>query len=727
MLIGEGRLGGQSVVAVAQDFRFMAGSLGMAAGEAIITGMLHAVARGHPLILFAASGGARMQEGILSLMQMPRTTIAVQKLREARLPYIVVLTDPTTGGVTASYAMLGDVQIAEPGALICFAGPRVIQQTIREQLPEGFQRAEYLLAHGMIDMVVHRHKLTETLARIVGILSSGRARPAGAVKSGDPLRARQRSRQRGGGLGQTARQPRQGCRGGRRCRAGRRRGALRDLVEEGRPASRAARRTRPRSRRAKVPPAHRDASVRSWRRRAETRRRLDRLFQVTIGSRMTHLDDLLASMKQLHPLLIDLSLDRVERMLAELGKPAATSCRRSCTSPAPTARARPPPSSRRCWRRRESASTSIPRPISCVSTNASRWPVPAAPTGQPIDEDALAALLQRVADVNAGQSITFFEITTAAAFLAFSETPADFLLLEVGLGGRLDTTNVVDKPALTVITPISMDHADKLGDTVEKIAAEKAGILKRGVRCVVARQTPEVDDVLEEEARKRGAALVRWGEHFEAFDQRGRLVFQREDRLLDLPLPSLIGPHQIVNAGTAVAAALELGIDERAIAAGLTSARWPARMQRLGSGALTRDVRPDCELWLDGGHNPAAGEVLARTMADLEERSPRPLVLIVGMMGQKDATGFLQPFAGLARYVITVPVPGAHQPPHHPEALAGAAHEAGLDATAAADIAAALAIAQSVDDGPLRILICGSLYLAGHVLALQDGQETQSN
>jgi acetyl-CoA carboxylase carboxyl transferase subunit beta len=188
ILIGEGRLGGQSVVAVAQDFRFMAGSLGMAAGEAIVTGMLHAVARGHPFILFAASGGARMQEGILSLMQMPRTTIAVQKLREAHLPYIVVLTDPTTGGVTASYAMLGDVQIAEPGALICFAGPRVIQQTIREQLPEGFQRAEYLLAHGMIDMVVHRHKLTETLARIVGILTAGDARTAAAAKASDPLR-----------------------------------------------------------------------------------------------------------------------------------------------------------------------------------------------------------------------------------------------------------------------------------------------------------------------------------------------------------------------------------------------------------------------------------------------------------------------------------------------------------------------------------------------------------
>ncbi len=166
VVVAEGQLDQQTVVAAVQDFNFMAGSLGMAAGEAILTGMLRAVEKKAPFILFAASGGARMQEGILSLMQMPRTTIGVQRLRDAGLPYIVVLTDPTTGGVTASYAMLGDVQIAEPGALICFAGPRVIQQTIREQLPDGFQRAEYLHAHGMVDLVVHRHKLRETLSRL---------------------------------------------------------------------------------------------------------------------------------------------------------------------------------------------------------------------------------------------------------------------------------------------------------------------------------------------------------------------------------------------------------------------------------------------------------------------------------------------------------------------------------------------------------------------------------
>jgi acetyl-CoA carboxylase carboxyl transferase subunit beta len=182
VLLGEGKLEGQDVVAAAQDFRFMGGSLGMAAGEAVVVGMLRAVEKGTPFILFAASGGARMQEGILSLMQMPRTTIGVQMLRQARLPYLVVLTDPTTGGVSASYAMLGDVHIAEPGALICFAGPRVIQQTIREQLPEGFQKAEYLLAHGMIDMVVHRHQLRETLARLCRLLT-GEGAGARAVRS----------------------------------------------------------------------------------------------------------------------------------------------------------------------------------------------------------------------------------------------------------------------------------------------------------------------------------------------------------------------------------------------------------------------------------------------------------------------------------------------------------------------------------------------------------------
>jgi acetyl-CoA carboxylase carboxyl transferase subunit beta len=173
--LGFGKLEGQPIVIGVQDFDFMGGSLGMAAGEAVIKGLQTAAEKGAPFILFAASGGARMQEGILSLMQMPRTTVAVEMLREAKKPYIVVLTNPTTGGVTASYAMLGDVHIAEPGALICFAGPRVIEQTIREKLPEGFQRAEYLKDHGMVDMVVHRHDLRPTLARLCAVLTKAPA------------------------------------------------------------------------------------------------------------------------------------------------------------------------------------------------------------------------------------------------------------------------------------------------------------------------------------------------------------------------------------------------------------------------------------------------------------------------------------------------------------------------------------------------------------------------
>jgi acetyl-CoA carboxylase carboxyl transferase subunit beta len=182
--VASGKLEGLSVIAGVQDFDFMGGSLGMAAAEAVITGLKAAADRATPFIMFAASGGARMQEGILSLMQLPRTTVAVQMLREAKQPYIVVLTNPTTGGVTASYAMLGDVQIAEPGALIGFAGPRVIEQTIREKLPEGFQRSEYLKEHGMVDMVVHRHQLRPVLAQICRLLTKA---PAPAPETNLPL------------------------------------------------------------------------------------------------------------------------------------------------------------------------------------------------------------------------------------------------------------------------------------------------------------------------------------------------------------------------------------------------------------------------------------------------------------------------------------------------------------------------------------------------------------
>jgi dihydrofolate synthase / folylpolyglutamate synthase len=278
--------------------------------------------------------------------------------------------------------------------------------------------------------------------------------------------------------------------------------------------------------------------------------------------------------------------------------------------------------------------------------------------------------------------------------------------------------------------PVSLDHAEKLGPTLGAIAGEKAGILKPGVTAIISSQADEAGDVIARTARRIGAPLVVWGQDFDAYAQSGRLIVQRADQLLDLPLPALLGRHQIVNAGTAVAAALELrdlGIDDAAIEKGLTSVRWPARLQRLDSGPLPASLKPGSELWLDGGHNPAAGEVLAQTLADLEERSPRPLHLVVGMMGLKDAAGFLRPFRGLARDLIAVPIPGANEAPHAPETLAEAARSVGLQAYVATDVPAALRAIDKNHPGAKRILICGSLYLAGQVLALQEGVIAQGN
>ncbi|MBC7831492.1 MAG: bifunctional folylpolyglutamate synthase/dihydrofolate synthase [Hyphomicrobium sp.] len=441
---------------------------------------------------------------------------------------------------------------------------------------------------------------------------------------------------------------------------------------------------------------------------------------------------LLAEMKLLHPLLIDLSLGRVERLLGKLGDPHK----------------RLPPVVHIAGTNGKGSVTAYLKAI--IEAAGARVHVYTSPhlvrfherielagpsrRAAPIGEETLVDVLTRTQATNGSDDVTQFEITTAAAFLAFAEHPADVLLLEVGLGGRLDATNVVDRPVLDVITPISLDHAEKLGATLPKIAAEKAGILRAGVPAVISQQEPEAEDVIRAEALRLSAPLIVWGEQFDAYEQRGRLVVQLEELLLDLPLPSLVGRHQIVNAGTAVAAALrlaadlpQLGIDERAIEQGLTSVRWPARMQRLDSGPLPSLLKSGSELWLDGGHNPAAGRALAQTMADLEERAPKPLHLIVGMMGLKDAGGFLSAFRGLASHVVTVPIPGAHEAPHAPETLAETAREVGLRAESVADVATALKRTDAYAPGPKRILICGSLYLAGHVLGLQEGVEPQAN
>ncbi|CFX19440.1 Folylpolyglutamate synthase [Candidatus Filomicrobium marinum] len=438
---------------------------------------------------------------------------------------------------------------------------------------------------------------------------------------------------------------------------------------------------------------------------------------------------LLAELKSLHPKLIDLSLGRIERLLAKLGDPHK----------------RLPPVVHVAGTNGKGSTTAFLRSIfEAAGLRAHVYTSPhlvrfheritlAGRSGEPaqaISEADLVDVLSRTQAVNNGDDITQFEITTAAAFLAYAENPADVLLLEVGLGGRLDATNVIAKPEISVITPISLDHADKLGDTLAQIATEKAGIIKPGVPVVVSMQPDEALSAIGETAERVGSRMIAWGRDFDAYEQRGRLVVQRHEQLLDLQMPSLIGPHQIVNAATAVTAALEMprfALSEEAIEQGVMNAVWPARMQRLHDGPLPDMLHRGSELWLDGGHNPAAGAMIAQALADLEERSPRPLYLVLGMMGLKDVTGFVANFRGLARQIYSVPIPGAHEAPHTPQAVAESARSAGISAEEQSSVPAALATIERLHPGPKRVLICGSLYLAGQVLALQEGVEAQSN
>jgi dihydrofolate synthase/folylpolyglutamate synthase len=438
--------------------------------------------------------------------------------------------------------------------------------------------------------------------------------------------------------------------------------------------------------------------------------------------------DVLAELKTLHPRLIDLSLGRIDKLLDKLGNPQ---------------RRLPPVIHVAGTNGKGSFTAFLKAMLEAAGKRVHTYTSPhlvrfherielAQATGkaQPISERELVERLLHAQRTNAGEPITFFEITTAAAFLAFADHPADAVILEVGLGGRLDATNVVERPALSVIMPVSIDHIDKLGGTLPEIAREKAGILKPGVPAVVSLQPPEALEVIERVARQSGTPLSVWGEDYEAFEQRGRLVFQSAERLLDLPLPALMGQHQIANAGTAVAAALhlpQLAVGGCAIERGLIEVRWPARMQQLNNGPLSRLLVPGSELWLDGGHNVAGARAVAQTLAELEERAPKPVGLIVGMMGQKDAAGFLSHFGGLARRVVSVPIPGSPDAAHGAGELAVIAAAAGFNAEPAADVKTAIRRLQDAEEEPLRILICGSLYLAGHVLALQEGVQAQAN
>jgi dihydrofolate synthase / folylpolyglutamate synthase len=337
-----------------------------------------------------------------------------------------------------------------------------------------------------------------------------------------------------------------------------------------------------------------------------------------------------------------------------------------------------------------------------------------------VDDDELRAVLLHCEHVNAGEPITIFEVETAAAFCLFARHSADVVLLEVGLGGRLDATNVIDQPLASVITPIGIDHTEFLGDSLNAIANEKAAIIKRGCPVICAEQPGEAMTAIEAQARRLHAPLHAAGQGWHVNVERGRLVYQDERGLMDLAAPRLFGRHQFDNAGLAIATLRALDgfrIGTAAFESGIVGAEWPARMQRLSSGALLGQAPHGSEIWLDGGHNADGGRVVTAALGDLEERVPRPLVVIVGMMANKDAQGFLANFAGLTRHIIAVKIPDRDNA-MAPDALATAARPLGMRVEIAADVAAALhGLTRLTYEVPPRILITGSLYLAGHVLA----------
>ncbi len=341
-----------------------------------------------------------------------------------------------------------------------------------------------------------------------------------------------------------------------------------------------------------------------------------------------------------------------------------------------------------------------------------------------IDNQSLSALLEECEQVNGAEPITFFEITTAAAFLAFSRHHADYVLLETGLGGRLDATNVIDQPAACIITPIDLDHQQYLGDTLAKIAVEKAGILKAGVPAIIGPQHEEVRGIIETAGAKQQSPLHFADQDWQAYEQHGRLIFQNDRELMDLPMPALAGRHQIANAGMAIAtigALKDSRISAKHIETGLGKVKWPARLQKLEPGDLHEWAPAGSEIWLDGGHNPAAGQALAIALAELNDRSPRPLVLIIGMLNSKDPIGYFEAFQDMAQMVFTIAIPNEENALSG-EVLANIALQANLEAYPQACLKEALNAAAEFSNAP-RILIGGSLYLAGYVLAEHRGEQ----
>ncbi|MCG7521581.1 folylpolyglutamate synthase/dihydrofolate synthase family protein [Ruegeria sp. Ofav3-42] len=414
-------------------------------------------------------------------------------------------------------------------------------------------------------------------------------------------------------------------------------------------------------------------------------------------------DVILDRMMALHPKIIDLTLDRVWRLLAALDNPqdklppvihiAGTNGKGSTQAMIRAGL--------------EGAGLSA---HAYTSPHLARFHERIRLAGELISEPDLTAVLDECYAANGGENITYFEITTCAALLAFARSKADYTLLEVGLGGRLDATNVIHEPAVTVITPVSIDHEQFLGDTLGKIAAEKAGIIKPGVPCIVGPQQDEALEVIEYTAARLGAPLLVHGQHWHVTEENGRLVYQDETGLRDLPLPNLLGAHQIQNAGAALAVLRHLNLGDDAYEAAVTKAEWPARMQRLKTGPLVEQA-PTAELWLDGGHNAAAGEALADLLSKLPER---PTHMICGMLNTKDVTGYLAPLASQAKSLTGVSIPGEANTLTAAD-TADAAAQVGLTASTAGNVSEALKIITE-NDPQARVLICGSLYLAGNIL-----------
>jgi dihydrofolate synthase/folylpolyglutamate synthase len=425
-------------------------------------------------------------------------------------------------------------------------------------------------------------------------------------------------------------------------------------------------------------------------------------------------DAALERLRGLHPKKIDLSLDRIQALLEALGRPQD----------------RLPPVIHVAGTNGKGSTSAFLRAITegaglkvhvLTSPHLVRFVERIRLGGTLITDEAFAAILERVEAANAGKEITFFEIVTAAAFVAFAEAPADLLILEVGLGGRYDATNVIARPAVSVITPVDYDHKEFLGEDLGGIAGEKAGIIKAGRPVVSARQHEVAEAVIEAEAERLGAPLMLMGRDFDAWSERGRLMFQDQQRLLDLPTPSLFGPHQVDNAGLAVAAALAMAdarITETALEKGLTSAEWPARMQRLTAGPFGDLAKArGSDLWLDGGHNPHGARAVAEALGDLV-KDGRPVALVAGTLSNKDAVGFFSAFKGLSTKVYATGFDA--EAAASAEATQDAARAAGMEAEAADNPLDAVRRALEAQGAPPHVLICGSLYLAGEVLAADE-------